>query len=47
MASYQVMSCPVIAVGGGAFLGHVKPPGLNIWWSVDRMGTYATESYMV
>jgi hypothetical protein len=24
----------------------VKPPGLDIRWSVDRLGTYVTESYM-
>jgi hypothetical protein len=27
-------------VGGGAFLGDVKPSDLNICWSVDCMGTY-------
>jgi hypothetical protein len=31
---------------GGAFLGDVKPPGLDICWRVDRMGTYASKSYM-
>jgi hypothetical protein len=35
-----------VVVGGGAFLGGVKPPGLDIRWSVDRLGTYVTESYM-
>jgi hypothetical protein len=36
------------AVGSGAFLGGggVKPLGLDIWWSVDRLGTCVTESYM-
>jgi hypothetical protein len=24
----------------------VKPQGLDIWFSIKRMGTYATESYM-
>jgi hypothetical protein len=38
-ASCQTMSCPVATVGSGAFPQDVKPPGLNIWWSVDRMGT--------
>jgi hypothetical protein len=46
MASYQTLSCPIIAVGGGAFPEDVKPPGLDIWWKVDRMGTCATESYI-
>jgi hypothetical protein len=27
------------AVGGGAFLGHAKPPGPNILRGVDRTGT--------
>jgi hypothetical protein len=40
------MSCPVAVVDGDASSGDVKPPGLDIRWSVDRMGTYATESYM-
>jgi hypothetical protein len=31
MASYNVMSCPIATVGGGAFLEDVKPPGLDIW----------------
>jgi hypothetical protein len=34
-----VMSCLVTALGGGAFLGDVKPPSLDIWWRVDRTGT--------
>jgi hypothetical protein len=45
-ASCQALSCPVAAVDGHAFLGDVKPPGLDIWWNVDRMGTCATESYV-
>jgi hypothetical protein len=39
MASCQALPCPITAVGGGAFPGDVKPPGLNIWWSVDRLVT--------
>jgi hypothetical protein len=34
------------AVGGGAFLRDAKPSGLDIGWSVDRLGTCVTESYM-
>jgi hypothetical protein len=34
------------AVGGGTFPGDAKPPGLDIYWSVDRLGTYASEFYM-
>jgi hypothetical protein len=34
------------AVGNGAFSGGAKPPGLDIRWSVDRLSTYVTESYM-
>jgi hypothetical protein len=30
----------------GAFLGDKKPPGLDIRWSVDRLDTCVTESYM-
>jgi hypothetical protein len=30
----------------GAFPGDAKPPGLNIQWSVDRLVTCVTESYM-
>jgi hypothetical protein len=45
MASCLVLSCHVTVVGGGAFSGDVKPSGLYIWWRVDHMGTYATESY--
>jgi hypothetical protein len=26
-------------VGGGTFQGDVRPPGLDIRWSVDRLGT--------
>jgi hypothetical protein len=39
IASYQTSSCPVTVVSGGAFTGDVKPPGLDVWWSVDRSGT--------
>jgi hypothetical protein len=46
MASCQALSCLIAAVGGGAFPGDVKLLRLDIWWSVDRMGTCATESYM-
>jgi hypothetical protein len=35
-----------IAVGGGAFLGGAKPPGLDIRHGVDRPGSCETESYM-
>jgi hypothetical protein len=45
-ASCHALSCPIIAVGGGTFLANVKPPGLDIWWRVDCMGTCATESLM-
>jgi hypothetical protein len=45
-ASCQALSCPVTVVGGGASPGDVKPPGLDIWWSIEHMGTYATKSYM-
>jgi hypothetical protein len=38
-------SCHV-AVGGGVFLGDVKPPGLDILCDVDRLGICKTESYM-
>jgi hypothetical protein len=34
------------AVGGGVFSGGAKPLGLDIPWSVDRLGTYVTQSYM-
>jgi hypothetical protein len=33
------------AVGGGAFLGDAKPPGLDICECVDRLGTYVIEFY--
>jgi hypothetical protein len=33
-------------VGGGAFPGGVKSLGLDIQWSVDRLGTCVIESYM-
>jgi hypothetical protein len=45
-AACQVMSCPNIAVGCGAFPGDAKPMSLDIWWSVDCLDTRATESYM-
>jgi hypothetical protein len=35
-----------VAVGGGAFPGDVKSSGLDIRWSVDRLGSCVTESYM-
>jgi hypothetical protein len=44
-ASRQTLSCLVAAVGGGAFLGDVKPSGLDIWWRIDRLGTCVTKSY--
>jgi hypothetical protein len=34
------------AVGGGVFLGDVKPPSLYIRWSVDHLGACVIESYM-
>jgi hypothetical protein len=27
-------------VGGGTFSRDAKPPGLDIWWRVDRLSTY-------
>jgi hypothetical protein len=33
------MSCPIVAVGDGAFVGDVRPSGLDIRWSVDRPST--------
>jgi hypothetical protein len=42
MASCQLLSCPITALGGGTSLGDVKPPGLDTRWSVDHMGTCAT-----
>jgi hypothetical protein len=38
--------CPVAAVGSGSFSGDAKPPGLDIWWSVDHLDTCVTESYV-
>jgi hypothetical protein len=32
--------------GDGAFPGDVKPPGLDIWWSIDHVDTCIAESYM-
>jgi hypothetical protein len=46
MVFCQALSYPVTAVGSGASLADVKPPGLDIWWSIDGVGTRATESYM-
>jgi hypothetical protein len=37
---------PSLQWGCGAFPGDVNPPGLDIWWSIDRVDTYATESYI-
>jgi hypothetical protein len=34
------------SVGGGAFLGDPKLSCLDVWWGVDRPGTYVIESYM-
>jgi aldehyde:ferredoxin oxidoreductase len=34
------------AAGGGALLGVMKSPGLNIYESVDRLGTCVIEFYM-
>jgi hypothetical protein len=33
-------------VGGGTFPGDAKPPGLDIWWSVDHLRTCVIEFYM-
>jgi hypothetical protein len=38
-ASYQALSYPIAAVGGGVFLEDVNPLGLDIWWSVDHPST--------
>jgi hypothetical protein len=46
MTSCQALSCPITMVGGGASPGDVKPSSLDILWSIDHIGTYATESYM-
>jgi hypothetical protein len=47
MASYQALSCPITAVGGGVIPMEVKPPGLDILWRrVDRLDTCVTEFYM-
>jgi hypothetical protein len=35
-----------VAIGGGAFSGDAKLLSLDIWWSVDRLGTCVTEFYM-
>jgi hypothetical protein len=32
--------------GGGTFPRDVKPLGLDIWWSIDRVDACVTESYM-
>jgi hypothetical protein len=46
MPSCRASSCLVTAVGGDAFSEDVKPPGLDIRWSVNRMATCAIGSYM-
>jgi hypothetical protein len=33
-------------VGSGTFLGDAKPPGLDIHWRVDHLGTCVTIFYM-
>jgi hypothetical protein len=40
-----VLSRPTAATGG-AFLGDAKPPGLDIYEGVGRLGTYVIEFYM-
>jgi hypothetical protein len=35
-----------VAMDGGTFLGDVKPPGLDIHWRIDRLGTWVTKFYM-
>jgi hypothetical protein len=37
---------PSLQWGHGTFLGDVKPPGLDIWWSMNCVDTYVTKSYM-
>jgi hypothetical protein len=32
--------------GSGAFPGDMKPLGLDIWWSIDRVDVCATKSYI-
>jgi hypothetical protein len=46
MASCQALSCPIAVVDSGTSPGDVKPLVLDIWWSIDRVDTSATESYM-
>jgi hypothetical protein len=46
MAFCQTLPCPIATVGGGTSLGDVKPLGLDIWWSIYRMGTCTTEPYV-
>jgi hypothetical protein len=46
MAFCSALSCLVAAVGGGALLGDVKPPGLDICGGVDCLGTCVIEFYM-
>jgi hypothetical protein len=43
MASCQVLSYPVTAVGVGTFPGDVKHMGLAIWWCTDCMGVLGAE----
>jgi hypothetical protein len=40
--------CPIPSLqwGSGAFLVDVKPPGSDIWWSIDHVDDSVTESYM-
>jgi hypothetical protein len=44
LLSGAVLSCHVV-VGYGAFPGGARPPGLDIWCSVYRLGTCVTESF--
>jgi hypothetical protein len=37
---------PLLQCGGGTFPGDVKPPGLDIWWSIDRVNDFVNKSYM-
>jgi hypothetical protein len=37
---------PSLQWGDGAFPGDVKPPCLDIWWSVDCMDACVSESYL-
>jgi hypothetical protein len=47
MASCQVLPHPVkLQWAMVSFWGEAKPPGLDIRWCVDHLGTFVTEFYM-